>query len=80
MEIGAFTFLQHSKRNLLYFDTTAQSIMHYSPKVVENGIVDSPLSREVPIAVNLPSLLRSKAMLKSLESNWQDSNGAQCNL
>ena len=34
--------------------------------------MDSPLSHEVLVVVNLPSPLQSKAMLKSLESNWQD--------
>ena len=69
MEIGASTFLQHSKGNLLYFVPTAQSIMDYSPKAVEDGVVDSPPSCEVPVALNLPSSLQGKAMLKSIESN-----------
>ena len=70
MEIGASAFLLLSKGNLLYFAATTQSTMDYSPKAVEDRIVDSPPSREVPKAMNLPSPLRGKAMLKSLESNW----------
>ena len=80
MEIGASTFLQHSKGNLLYSVATAQSTMDYSPKAVEDGVVDSPPSREVLIVVNSPFPLRGKAMVKSSQSNWQDSNGAQRNL
>ena len=70
MEIGAFAFSQHSKGNLLYFFATAQSIMDYLPKAIKDRVVDSPPSREAPIAVNSPSPLRGKAMLKSVESNW----------
>ena len=80
MEIGASAFLQHNKGNLLYSATTAQSTMDYLPKAVDNGVVDSPLSREVLVVVNSPSPLQSKAILKSLESNWRDSNEAQRNL
>ena len=80
MEIGASTFLQHSKGNFLYSAATAQSTMDYSPKAMEDGVVDSPPSREVLVAVNLPSPLRRKAMVKSSQSNWRDSNGAQRNL
>ena len=80
MEIEAFAFSQHRKRNLLYFAATTQSTMDYSPKAVKDGVVDSPLNRKVPIVVNSPSPLRSKAMLKFLESNKQDNNGVQHNL
>ena len=80
MEYGASTFPQHSKRNLLYSAATAQSTMDYSPKAVEDGVVDNPPSREVLVAVNSPSPLRGKAMVKSSQSNWRDSNGAQRNL
>ena len=80
MEIGASTFPQHSKGNLLYSAATAQSTMDYSPKAVEDGVVDSPPSREVLVAVNSPSPLRRKAMVKSSQSNWRDSNGVQRNL
>ena len=69
MEIGASAFPQHSKGNLLYCVATAQSTMDYSPKAVEDGVVDSPPSREVLVAVNSPSLLRGKAMVKSSQSN-----------
>ena len=80
MEIGASAFPQHSKGNLLYSAAIAQSTMDYSPKAVEDGAMDSPPSREVLVAVNLPSPLRGKAMVKSSQSNWRDSNGAQLNL
>ena len=80
MEIGASAFPQHSKGNLLYSAATAQSTMDYSPKAVEDGVVDSPPSREVLVAVNSPSPLWGKAMEKSSQSNWRDSNGAQRNL
>ena len=81
MEYGASAFPQHSKGNLLYSAATAQSTMDYSPKAVEDGVVDSPPSQEVLIAVNSPSSpLRGKAMVKSSQSNWRDSNGAQRNL
>ena len=80
MDIGASAFPQHSKGNLLYFVATAQSTMDYSPKAVEDGVVDSPPSREVLVAVNSPSSLRGKAMVKSSQSKWRDSNGAQRNL
>ena len=65
MEIEASAFSQHSKGNLLYSAATAQSTMDYSSKVAEDGVVDSPPSREVLVAMNLPSPLRGKAMLKS---------------
>ena len=80
MDIGASALLQHSKGNLLYSAATAQSTMDYLPKAVEDEVVDNLLSREVLVAVNLPSPLRGKAMVKSSQSNWRDSNGAQCNL
>ena len=80
IEYGASAFLQPSKGNLLYSAATAQSTMDYSPKAMEDGVVDSPPSREVVVAVNLPSPLRGKAMVKSSQSNWRDSNGAQRNL
>ena len=80
MEIGASAFPQHSKGNLLYSAATTQSTMDYSSKVVEDGVVDSPPSREVLVAVNSPSPLQRKAIVKSLQSNWRDSNGAQRNL
>ena len=57
MEIWASAFLQHSKGNLLYSTATTQSIMDYLPKAVKDGVVDSPSSCEVPVAVNLPSPL-----------------------
>ena len=69
MEIGASTFPQHSKGNLLYSTATAQSTMDYSPKAVEDGVVDSPPSHEVLVAVNLPYPLRGKAMVKSSQLN-----------
>ena len=76
MEIGASVFPQHSKGNLLYSAATAQSTMDYLPKAIEDGVVDNPPSREVLVVVNSPSPLRGKAMVKSSQSNWQDSNGA----
>ena len=54
--------------------------MDYLPKAIDDKVVDSPPSRGVPLAVNLPSPLQGKAKLKSLEFNWRDSNGAHCNL
>ena len=80
MEIEASTFPQHSKGNLLYSAATAQSTMDYSPKAVEDGVVDSPPSCEVFVVVNSPSPLRRKAIVRSSQSNWQDSNGTQRNL
>ena len=69
MEYGASAFLQHSKGNLLYSAATAQSTMDYSPKAVDDGVVDSPPSREVLVVVNSLSPLRGKAMVKSSQSN-----------
>ena len=80
MEIGAFAFPQHSKGNLLYSAAIAQLTMDYLPEAVEDGVVDSPPSREVFVAMNLLSPLRGKAMVKSSQSNWRDNNGAQHNL
>ena len=80
MEIGASAFPQYSKGNLLYSAATAQSTMDYSPKAVEDEVVDSPPSRKVLVALNFPSPLRGKAMVKSSQSNWRDSNRAQRNL
>ena len=80
MDIGAYAFSQHSKGNLLYSVATAQSTKNYSPKAMDDGVVDSPLSRGASLAVNSPSPLRGKGKLKSLELNWRDSNGAQRNL
>ena len=51
MEIGASTFPQHSKGNLLYSAATAHSTMDYSPKAMEDEVVDSPPSREVLVAM-----------------------------
>ena len=80
MEIGASAFPQHSKGNLLYSAATAQLTMDYSPKAVEDGVVDSPQSCKVLVVVNSPSPLRRKAMEKSSQSNWRDNNGAERNL
>ena len=57
MEIGASAFSQHNKSNLLYFVATTQSTMDYLLKAVEDGVVNSPPSCEVPLAMNLPSPL-----------------------
>ena len=69
MEIEASTFPQLSKGNLLYSAATAQSTMDYSPMVIEDRVMDSSPSREVLVAVNLPSSLRGKAMVKSSQLN-----------
>ena len=69
MDIEASVFPQHSKGTLLYSTATAQSTMDYSPKAIEDKVVDSPPSREVLVAVNLPSPFRGKAMVKSSQSN-----------
>ena len=80
MDIGAYAISQHSKGNLLYSAPTAQSTMDYSSKAVDDGVVDRPLSRGAPLAVNSSSPLRGKGKLQSSELNWRDSNGAQRNL
>ena len=102
MDIRAYAFSQHNKGNLLYSIATAQSKMVYSPKVVDDGVVDNPPSYGLSLTMNSPSLLWSKANLKSsefferalctmssagisgsclgIDSNRQDSNGAQHNL
>ena len=69
MEIRASAFPQHSKGNLLYSAATTQSTMDYSPKAMEDGVVDSPPSCEVLVAMNSPFPLRGKAMVKSSQSN-----------
>ena len=69
MEIGVSAFPQHSKSNLLHSAATAQSTMDYSPKAMEDGVVDSPPSREVLVVVNSPSPLQGKAIVKSSQSN-----------
>ena len=76
MDIGAYAFSHHSKGNLLYFAAITQSTMDYSPKAVDDGVVDSPSSCGVPLAVNSPFPVRDKAKMKSSEFNWRDSNGA----
>ena len=80
MDIEAYAFSQHSKGNLLYSTAIAQSTMDYLPKAVDNGVVDSPLSRGVSLAVNSPSPLWGKVKLNSSEFNWRNSNGVQRNL
>ena len=81
MEFGTCAFLQRRKGNFLYSAATTQSMIDYSRKALEDGIVDSPPNRDVvPVAVNSPSPLRSKASARSLESRWRESNGAQRNL
>ena len=70
MDIMAYAFLQHSERNLLYSATIAQLTMDYSPKAVDDGVVDSPLSHGASLAVNSPSPLQGKGKLKSSELNW----------
>ena len=44
--------------------------MDYLPKAIDNGVVDSPLSRGVPAVVNLPSPLLDKATVDSLKSKY----------
>ena len=80
MDIEAYAFLQHNKGNLLYCAATAHSTMDYLPKAVNDGVVNSPPSCGVPLAMNSPSSLQGKAKLNSSESNWRDSNGVQSNL
>ena len=80
MDIGAYAFSQHNKGNLLYSTPTAQSMMDYLSKAVDDRVVNSPPSRGAPLAVNSPSPLQGKGKLQSLELNWRDSNGMQRNL
>ena len=80
LEIGAYAFWQHREGNFLYSAAIAQSTMDYSLKAIKDGVVNSPLNREVPITMNSLSLLQGKAMMESSKSKWRDSNGAQCNL
>ena len=64
----------------LYSTTIVQLTMDYLLKAVEDGVVDSPLNCGVFVAMNLPSPLRRKAMVKSSKSNFRESNGVQHNL
>jgi hypothetical protein len=64
-------FSQRSKGNFLYSTALANSTMDYSTKVIEDGVVDSPLSRgHVPHVVGSSSPLRVKmrAVVRILSS------------
>ena len=80
LQIRAYAFSQHSKGNLLYFATRAQSTMEYLPKAVKDEVVDSSPSHAIPVVVNSSSPLWSKATVEFPKSKWQENNGAQRNL
>ena len=70
LQIGGYTFSQHSKRNLLYSVATTQSMMDYLPKAIKDRVVDNHPSRGIPVAMNFPSSLQGKAMVELSKSKW----------
>ena len=80
MEIGTCALSEHDKRHLLNSVATAQSIMDYLRKAVEDDAVDSPPSHIVQLPISSPSPLRGRGAGQSSKSRHRDSNGAQCSL
>ena len=81
MEIGMCTLSEHDKRHLLYSAATAQSMMDYSHKAMEDDVVDSPPNRGiVPLPISSPSPLRVRGAGQSSTSRHRDTNGAQRSL
>ena len=77
MECGACSFSQHSKGNLLYSTATAQSTMDFSPKALEDGVVDSLPSRgALKVSMKMPSALRGKANGESKKMICWENYGA----
>jgi hypothetical protein len=59
MDLEGLDCSQQSKLNFLYSAATANSTMDYLVKVIEDGMVDSPPSRnQIPLTVSSPSPLK----------------------
>ena len=77
MEIGTCALSKHDKRHLLYSAATAQSMMDYLHKAVEDDVVDSPPSHGIiPLPISSPSPLRGRRVGQSSKSRHRDTNGA----
>ena len=69
MEIETCALTEHGKWHLLYSAATAQLIMDYSCKAVEDDVVDSPPSHAIiPVPINSPSPLWGKGAEESSKS------------
>lgn len=80
MGLGNRTVSVQSKGNFLYSAATAHSTMDYSSSKIQEGVVDSPPNRAIPLPVNLPSPKRTSMKGDPFDDKFRDTNGSQRSL